>query len=304
MDARSKYRRLSDEVFRLYAAGRQDKALELIDDNAGPLSPWSAELAYLAACLHGSLGDHDAAVRTLVDATAEDAWWDPDILREDDDLDGARELPEFDVVLEASRHRWHEHTGSDDRSGDVLAEPSAPAHAVLVALHGAEQDADDALTSWKPALRCGIAVHAVQSSQRASPRYRDWRDHARAAAELTAAHETLPDHLRALPVIAAGFSAGGRVALRWAAGGDPYPVAGMIAVAPAVAPEDQPAPDGCRLSPARILIGSEDDLLDGVAPVAEGLREHGFSIEVVPALGHTFPADFPTRLMTLLNAFA
>lgn len=303
MDARSRYRRLNDEVFALYVAARQRDALRLIADRPDALAPWSAELAHLAACLHGSLGEHQAALDVLRDAASDGAWWDPGVLYEDGDLCGVRELSEFGTLVESSRSRWREHTAADDRSGDLLAEPRDPARAVLVALHGSEQDADDAIAAWQPALRCGLAVYAVQSSQRASPRYRHWRDPERAAGELASVRETLPEHLRALPVVAAGFSAGGRIALRWAVGGAPHAVSGVIAVAPAIAPQDLPAADARPLSPARILIGSEDDLLDGVAQVADRLREEGVSIEVVPALGHDLPADFPDRLTMLLNAF-
>jgi dienelactone hydrolase len=295
------YRALSDAVFALYAEGRQREALDLLDGPGPDLEPWRAELAHLEACLHGSLGDRDAALASLVGAHAAGAWWDPSVLVEDDDLASLGGVPAFTSLVESSRERWERANAVPDRGGDRLALPSRTARGLVVALHGAEEDADDAMTAWGGAVDLGFVVLAVRSSQRTSPAYRSWPDQDRAVAEVADALAALPAATRALPVVAGGFSAGGRVALRWALSGAPCPAAGVVAVAPAWSGRvDGDRPEG--LDPAVLVVGTDDDLHDDVAAAAADLAPVGFELHSVPGLGHRFPDDFTARLAALLDA--
>ena len=295
------YRALSDSVFALYEAGQQREALGLLDASGPELVPWQAEIAHLKACLHGSLGEPEQALAALARAHAADGWWDPAILVEDDDLASLTDLPRFAELVESSRSRWEQANAEPDRSGDRIAWPAAPARGVLVALHGAEEDADDAITAWGTATELGLVVLAVRSSQRTSPSYRSWPDQERADAEIVAALATLPADQRDLPVIAAGFSAGGRTALLWGLSATPNTVAGVVVVAPAVRGElDQS--NGQALVPALIIVGEDDDLRDDVVAAGRVLGAAGFTTDVVAGLGHRFPDDFPQRLATALDS--
>ena len=295
------YRAVSDRVFALYAADQQREALALLGETGPELAPWQAELAHLRACLHGSLGEPEAALTALIAAHAAGGWWDPELLVEDDDLSPLADLPEFAALAESSRERWSRANAEPDRTGDRLELPSGRTHGVVVALHGAEEDADDAVAAWGSATEAGFAVLAVRSSQRTSPSYRSWPDQERAAAEIAAALETLPAQTRELPVVAGGFSAGGRVALHWALSSQPCAVAGVVAVAPAV--RGEPRQSGDRvLEPALLVVGDDDDLLDDVAAAGRALSGAGFTTDVVAGLGHRFPDDFPRRLATALDS--
>lgn len=296
------YRELSDTVFRLHAAHRLREALELLTVPPHELRPWRAELAHLRACLHGSLGEHDQALDVLVDAHAAGSWWDPRILVEDDDLSGLWHVPAFDLLVASSREQWQQANATTDRTGDRVALPDNAPRGLLVALHGAEEDADDAMEAWGRATLQGFAVLAVRSSQRTSPSYRSWPDPQRATLEVAEAHALLPGHVRALPTVAAGFSAGGRVALHWALTGDPLPVAGVVAVAPAASTDRLPSHAAqTPLRPALLVVGSQDELSGDVAAIGRELASHGFVVDVVPGLGHAFPDDFGTRLETALR---
>ena len=295
------YRALSDSIFSLYAEGDQRAALALLDDLHPDLLPWQAELAHLKACLHGALGEDAEALATLETAHAAGAWWDPAILVDDDDLESLVDNPAFASLVESSRARWVLANADLDRSGDRLALPTGSPRGLLVALHGAEEDAGDAMVAWSAAVENGFAVLAVRSSQRTSPAYRSWPDQTRAAAEIADALGALPPGVRSLPVVAAGFSAGGRVALRWALSAEPCAVAGVIAVAPAVSGDLEQAGVGA-LDPAVVVVGGDDDLVhDGVA-AGEVLRAVGFRTDVVPGVGHCFPDDFPQRLKAALGS--
>jgi hypothetical protein len=263
------YRGLSDSVFAHYEAGQQREALALLDGTGPELTPWHAEIAHLRACLHGSLDEPEAALAALTGAHAAGGWWDPAVLVEDDDLSSLSAMPEFGALVESSRRRWEHANAEPDRSGDRIARPSGPARGVLVALHGAEEDADDAIAAWRPAAELGLALLA---------------------------------DLRDLPVVAAGFSAGGRVALLWALSATPSAVAGVVAVAPAVRGEPTRT-SGQILEPALIIVGEDDDLVDDVVGAGRTLSGAGFTTDVVAGLGHRFPDDFPRRLATALDSW-
>lgn len=293
------YRAVSDSVFALYDAGQQREALTLLIGAGPELLPWRSELAHLRACLHGSLGELDAAMATLAEAHAAGGWWDPEILLEDDDLASLVGLPEFATLVESSRQRWARANAEPDRTGDRLALPSGRARGLLVALHGAEEVADDALATWGPATDLGFVVLAVRSSQRTSPSYRSWPDQQRSAAEIADALETLSAETRSLPLVAGGFSAGGRVALDWARFGTPCDVAGVVAVAPAV--RGEPRQSSARaLEPALLIVGEDDDLHDDVVAAGQALAASGFRTDVVEGLAHRFPEDFAERLAAAL----
>jgi dienelactone hydrolase len=302
VDPRQRYLELNERVFDLYIEDRPDDALQLIAEAPPELSAWRAELAYLSACLNGARGRPQQALQVLEDAAAEGDWWDPSVLGGDDDLAELRDLPAYDSLLAVSVDHWRRANEATDRSGDLLTRPPGSARGLVVALHGAEENASDAVVAWSPAVHLGYAVLAVRSSQRTSPNYRTWPDEDRAAAEIDEAVGRLPDELGRLPVIAAGFSAGGRVALRWALTARPFSVAGVIAVAPAIRPDTIPADPAGPLAPAQLVVGADDDLLADVRTAADRLEPAGFALDVVPGLAHGFPADFPNRLGSWLGA--
>jgi dienelactone hydrolase len=305
IDPRETYRRLNDTVFRLYAEHRRSEAIDLITASSAELQPWRAELAHLKACLDGSLGHDVEALDTLATAQVAGSWWDPRILMDDEDLAGLRELEAFTPLVERSRAQWELANAEPDRGGDLLELPNGVPQGIVVALHGAEEDADDAIAAWCPATSHGFAVLAIRSSQRTSPLYRSWPDPQRAAAEIAEAKGLLPEQLQSVPTIAAGFSAGGRVALQWALSGNPCRVSGVIAVAPAASASTLPArASEDQLNPALIVVGADDDLSDEVVEIAGALgsgRSGRFTLDVVPGLGHAFPDDFPARLAAALG---
>lgn len=284
---------MSDRIFSLYADGQQRAALDLLTQPEPDLEPWAAELAHTAACLHGSLDDPAAALQVLRAASDAGAWWDPSILTDDDDLAALQSLPEFQelVALSATRR-------SSDPRPALIRVPAGAVQGVVVALHGAGQTAARAAEDWAGVLELGHALVCVESSQRMSPMYRTWPERAAAVEDIARALGELPAELRGLPLIAAGFSAGGRAALDWAVTASPTAAAGVIVVAPAL--RELPAEPQGPLSPAAVLIGTDDDLLEVVDEAEAQLTGFGLAIERVPGLDHEFPQDFAQRLEKLL----
>jgi dienelactone hydrolase len=321
MDASEmRYDELVDQVEVLYNDRQYRAAVELVDAESDGLEPWAAELAHVKACLLGVSGDAAGALQVLLEASAAGGWWRPTILTEDDDLAALQDRPEFQDLVRLSESR----VTNDPVSplvvlpGQTAEGPSRQPVGVVVALHGAGQTAGHARRDWNGVLDLGYALICVQSSSRMSPNYRTWPDRDQAAADIAAAlaeAETTTGLQLAgtnsppvggqgrgpvvgagrMPVVAAGFSAGGRAAVDWGLTGLPGPVAGVLAMAPAL----RELPDGgMPLSPAMIWIGTGDDLLEVVDRAADQLA--GFAIERIPGLGHTFPADFAERLSAVL----
>ncbi|MFC5261761.1 alpha/beta hydrolase [Kribbella qitaiheensis] len=292
----ARYDRLIDRVSALYEEGLQPLALDLMADVDPELGPWSAELAHLRACLLGSIGEAAEALGVLQEASDAGAWWEESILTEDDDLADLQALPGFQKLVALSRDRRI--TVEDP---PLVARPrdGGGVRGVVVALHGAGQRASHAMRDWAGVLELGFALVGVESSRLMSPMYRTWPDKEAAERDLGRALEQLPEELRGLPLIAAGFSAGGRVALDWALTGRPEPAAGVVVLAPAL--RELPAEAQGPLSPASIVIGTDDELLEVVDEAGERLSEFGLSIERVPGLTHEFPADFAARLTTLFS---
>jgi dienelactone hydrolase len=285
-----RYDRLTDRVAALYDEGLQPVALDLLVAADADLEPWAAELAHLRACLLGSIHETTEALAALQHASAAGAWWAEEILTDDDDLAALQYLPAFQQIVETSRAR---RVTSMDPPLVQLPTNAVPC-GVVVALHGAGQRARHAMRDWAGVLELGYALVGVESSQLMSPAYRTWPDPTEAAKDIARALDQLPAQLASLPLIAAGFSAGGRVALNWAVEADPVPVAGVVVLAPAL----RGVPDKAQnaLSPASILIGTADDLLEVVDDAEGQLAGLGFTVDRLPGLGHEFPQDFPTLL--------
>ncbi|MDX6260382.1 MAG: hypothetical protein QOH84_2070, partial [Kribbellaceae bacterium] len=294
----------------------QPVALDLLDAADSDLEPWAAELAHLRACLLGSIHETTEALTTLQQASAAGAWWAEDILTEDDDLAALQYLPAFQQLVATSRARrvvsadppliQLPERSSDPAQADGAGAPRRAADAlgavracgVVVALHGAGQRARHAMRDWAGVLELGYALVAVESSQLMSPMYRTWPDPAEAAKDIARALDQLPAQLRELPLIPAGFSAGGRVALNWAIEADPVPAAGVVVLAPALRELAEKAQN--PLSPASILIGTADELLEVVDDAEPQLAALGFTVDRLPGLGHEFPQDLAARLEGLL----
>jgi dienelactone hydrolase len=297
-DEAVRYAAVTDRVGGLYEQQEYVAALAVVDSERGSLPGYLSDLAHLAACLHALAGDPVAALRELRDAAAVGAWWHPRLLLDDDDLDAVRGLPGFDDLVAEARVRSAAAQAAVRDLPPVVRRPSTPhPHGLLVVLHGAGQDAADAAARWSAAVDHGFLLAAVDSSQLSTPTYRTWPDQAAAAADIGAALETLEPADRALPVVAAGFSAGARAALLWSTSGSPVDVAGVVAVSPAIWPQ-QTAQVG-QQPVGVVLIGSADDLLATTQSALELLP--GVRLEVVEGLAHDYPHDFDGWLQAALD---
>ncbi|WP_330288834.1 dienelactone hydrolase family protein [Streptomyces sp. NBC_00576] len=305
------YHALDETVSRLYGEGRLADALKAVEAEAPRIPARRADTAHLAACLLTLTGRPEDALAALCTALADGAWWSPAILVDDDDLAAVRDLEGFAPLLRESTARHATATGVPlppvvrRPQGD----PGGIPRGVLVVLHGADQNAALAAEQWAAAVDAGLVLVAVDSSQRSTPLYRSWPDIGVGIRDITAALAELDEADSSLPLLAAGFSAGARVAVLWALSDAAVRPSGFLAVGPALTPAHL---DGERRARAaqgavrgRILVGDQDDdvtpeIYDAHAMLADAGAD--VTLETIPGLGHAFPAGFGRSLPGLLES--
>src|SRR3954468_4134223 len=86
------YRATLDTVLPLYADGRYSEALAVVRGSQGHRLHL-ADPAHLAACLRALADDAPGAVAELQAALDAGAWWDRQVLEDDDDLPAPRAGP-------------------------------------------------------------------------------------------------------------------------------------------------------------------------------------------------------------------
>jgi len=298
-DEAARYAVLTDRVLALYEEQQYVAALGRIDAERGSVPAYRSDLAHLAACLHALAGDPAAALRDLQDAAAVGGWWHPRILLDDDDLEPVRGLPGFEALVAQATDRSTAAQAAARARPPVVHRPpdERPARGLLVVLHGAGQGAAATAARWAPAVDRGLVLVAVESSQLTTPTYRTWPDPAAAAADVAAALGTLPATDRLLPMVAGGFSAGARAALLWALRGQPTEIAAVLAVSPAIWPEQ--TADPTHQPVGVVIIGAADELLPTTRAAVDRLPD--VRLEVVDGLGHDYPYDFGTWLAAALD---
>ncbi|HEX4700223.1 MAG TPA: alpha/beta hydrolase [Actinomycetes bacterium] len=298
--AESRYDALFATVFPLYQQGRYVDALARLDEDPGDLAEWSAMVTEIRACLLALTGRIDAALATLQGGLDAGEWWDPHMLDRDPDLAKARDLPGYDAVLRESGARAAAYNSAASPGPPVVVHPAGTARGVLVVLHGSGGRPAKTAEQWSAAGRAGVVVLAARSSHRTTPATASWVDESTAARDLRSALDHLDADTAALPVIAAGFSAGGRAALQWVVAADPVPVHGAVLVAPSLLAEQVPQEIESPLH-GLALVGGDDPMGVGMLTRGDALRRAGLVIEELPGVGHAYPDDFDARLTRALD---
>jgi predicted esterase len=313
--AAHRFQPLRSAVFDLFTAGDPGAALPVALE-AEARFPAKGEVPFWLACIQCRLGDPDAALAALTAGLARGHYWPQEWLLEDDDLETLRARPELDPILRASARARIAASRAVDLDPVRLAAPEvgddvAPVARVL-ALHGWGQDADEFALHWQAAAAHGFAIVVPRSSQQLSPGFFVWDDREIARADVTAqfcrAHALLPDLTEAAappPLLVAGFSQGGGLAVDLAVDAEPAPSVGFLAIAVGVEDLAPPPPNPDRLASGaarglrgRLLVGDEDEALAGAHALAEVADACGLkcALTVRPRAGHEMPEP-PGRLL-------
>jgi pimeloyl-ACP methyl ester carboxylesterase len=300
--ARQRYESLYQAALPLYQEQRFAEALARVEEAGTDFGPWSSDITHVRACLQALVGRPEEALATLQAGLADGQWWRQDLLRDDDDLATLTELDGFDELVREAQARADAYNATALRSAPIVNRPDGAAKGLLVALHGGDGRAERVAAMFSSATERGFLVVAPWSSSHITPVRASWGWSARGgtSADVSHALAVLTDPERELPVVVAGFSAGGRAALRWALHADPVPVSGVILVSPAIESDllPQNLPDDLR---GLVLLGALDPWAERVRETVKRLEPIGVRLDVIDDLGHQEPPDFAQRLVAELD---
>jgi predicted esterase len=304
------FRALAERMFTLHERGHYQEAIAVVRPAADQFPDRAERTTYWMACLHCRLGEVDHAIATLQAGLARGLWWSPEMLGDDPDLDPIRHRVEFATIVAACDDRLHATQFAAAPGLEVVRpDPPAPESPLLIALHWRGRDVADFAAWWRPAERHGVVVALPRSSQQLGMHAFGWDDRERASDEVAAAYVILrtTEMFNPRAVILAGASQGAALAMQLAFRGDLVPATGFIAVVPAIRDPEDLAPEiemGARRGMRGwLLTGERDESRHAVEALHDQLTQAGVScrLEIVPGLGHDFPADFATRLPTAID---
>jgi hypothetical protein len=297
------------QLFTLYGAHRFEEALAFAEEVDASHPDHLARTTFWRACLLSLNGRTAEALGALWEALERGAWWPASWLEGDPDLEGVRNDPAFEELVDRSEAatRTARRAFADRPEVRLLLPPGEPRALVLV-LHMLGRTVEETEPHWRTGPNLGVAIALVGSTQRSFDGEPCWefddlveRDLSLAVEEASAAG--VPS---AAPLVLAGASQGGRRAVEFTL--DPQLGAqAFVAIVPGVPREERLAP---HLRPAAerrvrgwILTGEADWEASGAGRLGRDLSAAGVDVRLdsVPRLGHAYPEDFAKRLPDALD---
>jgi predicted esterase len=296
---------LSGKFFELYGQASYADALALVQASQASFPDHRTEMITWEVCMQSRLGCPGEAIQTLSDAIHNSTyWWNSSALRNDPDLAPLQGNPEYDrlVAICDDRARAAKRDSRPERL--VFAPPvvEGERYPLLISFHGWGQNARMDAPHWQALAGRGWLVAITGSSQMIADGMRVWDDHDRAVSEALSHYEVLCREYPVDPerIVLAGFSQGGGLAL-WLAVSQTIPGRGFIGVGPylddfdTLMPAITPHSSALRIQ----LVTGAEEKDEGMFAQIEELcvqRNIPFQQEIVPALGHDYPANFKPML--------
>lgn len=323
---------LATQMFNYYSTGDLRKALAVADSASLQYPEKVAKTAYWKACILSLMRRPEEAVCALEQGLSQGAWWAEPTLLYDPDLEGARASALMEQVIAESARRWRNEQstaatqiftlepGPEAATHGPQDAVTSPASPLMLAFHWRNGSGPEFIDRFRPAAeRMGFLLAAVQSSQMCANEEYCWDDQAQgeqevleAFARLRASHAFDDGN-----VILAGASQGGRLAITmslaggsrngWSPDNPPLSSRGFIAVVPAIRDVDMFMPylesAACRGVRGYIITGERDHFVTEVSKLQTVLKNAGVDCftEIVKDMPHTFPKDFPDRLMRAIR---
>jgi predicted esterase len=323
---------LATQMFEHYGAGDLHKALAVAESASLQYPEKVAKTAYWKACILSLMRRPEEAVSALEQGLSQGAWWAEPTLLYDPDLEGARASTRMEQVVAESGTRWRKEQSTAATQVFTL-EPGAqtathgprdavtsPAPPLMLAFHWRNGSGPEFINWFRPAAEnMGFLLAAVQSSQMCAKEEYCWDDQAQGEQEVLQALASLRvshvfDHSS---TILAGASQGGRLAITmslaggsrkgWSPDRPSLAARGFIAVVPAIRDVDMflPYAESAARRGVRgyIITGERDNFVNEASKLQTALKNAGVdcSMEVVKDMPHTFPKDFPDRLMRAIR---
>jgi hypothetical protein len=291
-----------ERILDLYGEKRYENALSLVQANLASFPDHRATVDYWIACFLALVGRADEAIATLESGLTAGSWWAEPILRGDPDLESVRSMQRFQKLTAESANRWR--ASAEEDGPPVVIPTDGDVRATLVVLQGGEGPASEVADQWRPActLGCTIVVPGRGQFINSDRDARNWFDE-----DETDARVANAVHLSAAaaPLLLAGFSAGGREAIRIAAAALPVAPEGVFLFGPGK-PRGRLDLAAAKERGLRVwtFVGEDDWMLNDVLDLDGWIREAGIPLveDRVPRMGHLVPDDLVERLPTMLDA--
>jgi len=290
-----------DRILDLYGNKRYEEALSLVQTNLASFHDHRATVTYWRACFLALVGREDEAIECLESALAEGSWWAEPVLTGDPDLESVRSRQRFQTLIEESANRWRASAQAD--GPPVVIPADGEVRATLVVLQGGEGPASEVADQWRPActLGCTVVVPGRGQFINSDRDARNWFDEHETDARVAEAARLAAS----APLLLAGFSAGGREAIRIAAAGSPTVAAGVLLFGPGK-PRSKLDLAAARDRGLRVwtFVGEDDWMLHDVLDLDGWIREARVPLveDRVPDMGHLVPKDLAQRLPRMLDA--
>lgn len=305
----SEYNEREERFFELYTKKKYAEARDIIEQMLKDYPEKAGTLYNYTYCTRNLAGDTEGALDLMEEAAKKGYWSDPEQLAGDSDLQNLSGNPRFREVLK----RYSELAEESRRNSEPalrIIEPAEGTHKsgdpvpLVMALHGNNQSADDAVEDWKFMSEKGWLVALPQSSQISMPGAYVWNDLSVAIPEIGEHFDQIRKDYRVDPdrTIVAGFSKGGALAAK-VCFEQVVPCRRFVLMGPYLGDLDGIKGMVEEFSPGRgkgfILVGENDsDCIDGASNLHRMLLDKGVDckLDVIPGLGHAYPGDFSDRL--------
>jgi len=296
---------MTQEMLRLYKAGRYAQALEFVDAKAVTFPEQAARITFWRICLLSLCSRKEDALATLQLGLDSGMFWHESQFL-DPDLDPIRDLPAFKSLAARSQEHCEEiRLQAKPERSILLPSVSAP-YPLLITLHGYGGDKDSNLLDWGIACRQGWMILSPQSRCPLYPGAYFWRN-AESGIEEILFHlgEVRRDYRIDLErIVIGGFSQGSGMAIL-AALSPKVPACGFIGVGTWWGEMDEinSAGKGAKASRGYFMSGLKDQTLDRTREIQAVLKKNNipFEEEIHPDLGHEFPSNFDGSLAKAMN---
>ncbi|KZZ84686.1 alpha/beta hydrolase [Bacillus sp. SJS] len=287
------------KLISLFVQKEWDEAYALIlqdePNHPGKLHKFS----FWKACLLCIKNEPDEALATLQNAFDKGFWWNPDLLKGDQDLTPLHEKKAFQGLIDECEKRKKQ--AMEEARPLVEFHGNQDPSAAVVVLHGRGGNMEDTIPYWMNEMSVRDCLFAfLQSSQAAGYEAYGWDDADKTIREVQGiVNKIIKDYPDVERIILAGFSQGGKTAIKLVLSEELERTNEFYAVVPAIREEDlqMGGKSGAR---GWIVTGTEDPFYAETKKLKQHLEKQKVKCEWIEyeGMSHTYPEDFTELFQT------